>query len=69
MKEDLKNSKFNRYRVTYQFHSSKFGFQNSITVISLTEDMARDNAMNEISLCYGSKMAKRFSIVRAEILK
>jgi hypothetical protein len=58
----------NKYRFTYQFHSSKFGFQNSITIENINEDFAKKQAMREIELCYGSKMVKRFSIIKSELI-
>lgn len=54
-------SQFKKYRIIYTFNNSKFGFQNSVTVISLNVDMALKDAEKQVSEVYGSKMLKRFS--------
>lgn len=63
------DTKLNRFRVTYQFNNSKFGFQNSITVNAFNEDHAIDNAKKEVSDCYGSKMLRRFSFLKADVVQ
>jgi len=57
-----------KYRCTYQFNHSKFGFQNSITVENINSDFAKDQALKEIEMCYGSKMMKRFTIIKTELI-
>ena len=59
--ESLKNSAFKRFTVVYTFNHSKMGFNNSVIVIALNEAQALENAKNEVSQVYGSKMLKRFS--------
>ncbi len=54
-------TKFKKYRILYNFNHSRMGFQNSITVISLTVDMAIEDAKKQVSEVYGSKMLQRFS--------
>ena len=54
-------SAFKIYRILYNFHHSKMGFQNSITTEALSEDHALVNAMEEVTKCYGKKMFSRFT--------
>ncbi len=49
-----------KYRIIYEFKSSKFGFQNSITVFNINPEFALKQASEEVSKCYGSKMLRRF---------
>ncbi len=54
-------SNFKIYRVLYNLHDSKMGFQNSITFEALSEDHALRRAMDEVEKCYGKRMFKRFT--------
>lgn len=54
-------TQFKIYRVLYNFHNSKMGFQNSITCESLSEDHALRYAMDEVEKCYGKRLFKRFT--------
>ncbi len=54
-------TQFKKYRIIYTFNHSKMGFNNSITVIALNVDHAIENAKDEVSKCYGTKMLQRFS--------
>jgi hypothetical protein len=47
--------------VIYQFHNSRMGFQNSITVDAISNEHALEIAKKEVAMCYGSGMLKRFS--------
>lgn len=51
----------NTYTVVYQFNNSKFGFQNSITLLAQNKEQALEKAKKEISMCYGSGMLCRFT--------
>ena len=55
------HSQFKLYCVGYSFNHSRMGFNNSITVEALTPVEARLKAELEVSMCYGSKMLKRFT--------
>ena len=50
-----------QYIVVYQFNHSKMGFNNSITVIAANTIEAKQKAMNEVSMCYGANMFKKFT--------
>ena len=54
-------SNFKKYSIIYNFNHSKMGFNNSITVIALNVDQAIEQAKQEVSNVYGSKMLARFS--------
>lgn len=54
-------SVFKFYRVIYEFRHSKMGFQNSITTTGLSPEHALQNARNDVSGAYGSKMLSRFT--------
>lgn len=54
-------TKFKKYRILYNFHHSRMGFQNSITIIALNVDMATQDAKKQVSEVYGTKMLQRFS--------
>ncbi len=57
----MNTSKFKKYSIFYNFHHSKMGFQNSVTVTALNVDQAIDLAKDEVAKTYGTKMLKRFS--------
>lgn len=52
---------FRLYRVLYNFHHSKMGFQNSITCEALSEDHALVDAMEQVKEVYGSRLFKKFT--------
>lgn len=56
-------SNFKKYRIIYTFKNSKFGFQNSITIIALNLDDTIKDALKQVEDVYGNKMIKRFSFV------
>ena len=61
----MKQPKILRFRVTYFYNHPRIGFSNSITVDALDEEQAKEKAVKEISMCYGSDMLKRFNITTA----
>lgn len=62
-------SNFKIYRVVYTFKHSKMGFNNSITVEALNPEHAKENAKQQVSECYGSKMLSRFSFNEPEYIR
>lgn len=50
-----------KFTIVYSFNHSKMGFNNSITVEAMNHEQAIEKAKNEVSMCYGSKMLKKFS--------
>lgn len=50
-----------KYKIVYSFNHSKMGFNNQITVEANCYDQAIEKAKKEVSMCYGSKMLKKFS--------
>lgn len=62
-------SEFKIFRVIYEFRHSKMGFQNSVTVESLNEQQAIEQAKREVSQVYGSKMLPRFIFPSVILLK
>jgi len=64
MKQDTQIFSYERlkkYRILYTFNHSKMGFQNSITVTAFNVDKAIEDAKEQVSGVYGSKMLPRFS--------
>lgn len=61
MKTQILNSAFAIYTIVYTFNHSKMGFNNSISIEALNYEQALEKAKREVSMCYGSKMLKRFS--------
>ena len=55
-----------KHVIVYQFNSSKFGFQNQITVEANNTEQAILKAKNECSQCYGNRMINRFSFQNPE---
>lgn len=47
--------------VIYTFNHSKMGFNNSVTVDAINDEMAIEKAKQEVAGVYGSKMLRRFS--------
>ncbi len=58
---DLTNSAFSRYRILYDFHHSRMGFQNSITVEALNEEQAIEEAKRQVGEVFGNNMVNRFT--------
>jgi hypothetical protein len=46
--------------VIYEFKHSKMGFQNEVTVDSLNEEHAIENAKQEVAKIFGKGMLQRF---------
>ena len=50
------------YTFIYFFNHSKFGFSNELTIkMQPNEETALNNAKNQVSEVYGSKMLKKFT--------
>ena len=50
-----------KYIVIYTFHHSRMGFQNEITIETISEDHALVAAMEDVTKVFGKSMFKRFS--------
>jgi hypothetical protein len=61
--------KTEQYRVEYIFNHSSHGFSNSVTVSAISSSDAKRQAENEVFLCYGSKMLKRFTLREPALLR
>jgi hypothetical protein len=54
-------TQFKNFTIIYFFNSSKFSFSNEITINTINEVKALQEAKKEVSFCYGSKMLKKFT--------
>jgi hypothetical protein len=50
-----------KYIVVYTFHHSRMGFQNEITIETISENHALVAAMEDVAEVFGKSMIKRFT--------